>query len=199
MIDQAKNLCVMKREPLEYYLCQNYRTIVQKESLEDESWYIAYCTEFGKYACYGQGDTPEEAISSFNVEKEVFVELLYDNGKPIPLPIKEEEVNNCSGIFNVRTTPEIHSLLLFQAEKFGISLNKYVNTIISHNTGLANSSIFVNERLEAIERKLDTHHLFVCNKLKYSFSEPDNKKALKLTDEFMYANESTYFNVVPQA
>lgn len=53
-----------------------YKTIVEREEMEGKVWYIAYANELGKYACYGFGDTPEEAIKSFLKEKKAFTDYL---------------------------------------------------------------------------------------------------------------------------
>ena len=189
----------MKREALEYYLDLDYRIIVQKETLDNEIWYIAYCDELGKYACYGQGDTREEAISSFIVEKDDFIESLYSNKKVILEPINENNSIVSSGIFNVRATPQMHSLLISQAAKEGVSLNKYVNTLLSYNAGLYNASLFVNDRLNDIERKLDKHHSFVTDKLNYRFASNLEEITPKSSEVLQYTEEGEYFYNIKKA
>jgi len=39
---------------LEYYKSLEYRVIIEKDSFEEENWYIAYAHELGKKACYGE-------------------------------------------------------------------------------------------------------------------------------------------------
>lgn len=183
----------MKRKSLDYYLSLNYKIIVQRESLEDEVWYIAYCNELGKYACYGQGITYEEALSSFHVEKEVFIEALYFQNKSIPEPIPDDDLISYSGIFNVRTTPEMHGLLIQQASDAGVSLNKFVNTILAYNAGVQRTFHDMLPELEEIKQLLNMHHSFVSDKLNYRFSSPSEIQSPKSSDDWQYAIESDWF------
>jgi predicted RNase H-like HicB family nuclease len=73
---------------LNYYLNLKYKIITEKEIDNDtgETWYISYTNEFGKFSCYGLGETPEESIHSFKKELKSFVTYLYENNKFIPKP-----------------------------------------------------------------------------------------------------------------
>ncbi len=109
----------------------DYNIQIEKENYEDEKWYIAYAKELGKYSCYGKGDTPEEAVHNFLKEKDQFIEDLYQQGLPVPLPENSIDTESFSGVFNVRTSPLIHAKLVYQAKQQGISLNLYLNQILS--------------------------------------------------------------------
>ncbi len=75
-------------KPLSYYQNLHYPIIIEK----DDDRFIAYCNELGKYACYGLGKSRELALQSFIVEKEEYIELLYNLGKSIP-DIKEPNLD----------------------------------------------------------------------------------------------------------
>lgn len=118
---------------LEYYKSLDYDIIVRREELDGERWFVAYCNEFGLNACHGIGDTEEEAIASYKEEKRLFLELLYSNGESIPEPITAN--SSFSGIFTIRTTPWLHSLLASQASKNKVSVNSYVNQMLAFCVG----------------------------------------------------------------
>ena len=105
-----------------YYKSLDYDIVIRKEEMDGESWFIAYCNEFGAGACFGQGNTREDALNDFLKEKDWFIDFLYSRNEQIPEPTKEDAIY--SGIFSVRTSSWIHSMLVFQSKKQGISLKK---------------------------------------------------------------------------
>lgn len=144
---------------LKYYKNLDYDIKIEKESYEGEHWYIAYCDELGRGSCYGTGSTQQEALTNFFKDKNEFIELLYDEKKPIlePRP-KEESEPVLSGTFNVRTSPQIHGLLSQQAKERGISLNLYVNQILATASAFHEARKYFNEVCNRIEDKIDAHH-----------------------------------------
>jgi predicted RNase H-like HicB family nuclease len=118
---------------LDYYKSLDYDIVVKREELDGEKWYVAYCREFGVNACHGIGDTREEAIQSYLVEKDLFIELLYSKNEVVPEPIEPDD--SYSGIFSVRTSPWIHSMIANQAKKEGVSINAYINQILAFCAG----------------------------------------------------------------
>jgi predicted RNase H-like HicB family nuclease len=115
--------------------------------MDNEKWFIAFTVEFGLNSCHGLGKTPTEALESFYVEKDAFIAFLYENKEPIPVP-KEIEELNASGIFTVRTSPWIHSLLVKQSNEFDVSLNSYVNQLLSYGVGCDTISTMVEKKFE---------------------------------------------------
>jgi predicted RNase H-like HicB family nuclease len=76
----------MLKKDLAYYKSLQYKIIVEQEQADEETWYIAYTNELGKFACYGKGKTGADALASFEEEKNVFMGFLFENGKSIPEP-----------------------------------------------------------------------------------------------------------------
>jgi len=144
---------------LKYYRNLDYDIKIEKESYEGEHGYIAYCDELGHGSCYGTGATPQEALENFIKDKNEFIKILYDEKKPIPEPRPREEPDSIlSGIFNVRTSPQIHGLLSQQAKERGISLNLYVNQILATGSALHEAKKYFDEICNRIEDKIDAHH-----------------------------------------
>lgn len=120
-----------KRKNLDYYRGLSYPIRIELEEFDDgETQFIAYCNELGRGSCYGLSETEEQALADFKEAKDEFIEILFERGLPIPEPTNEDRGQLLSGIFNVRTTQEIHTKIARQAADKHISLNKYVNELI---------------------------------------------------------------------
>ncbi len=185
---------MLERKSLESYKSYNYNFIIQKEELDGDIWYIAYTEELGKYACYGQGNTPDEALQSLIIEKDEFIEFLYNEKSPIPLPITVEDEGLLSGVFSVRTSPQLHSSLARQAKQESISLNHYVNILLATKLAENKLSNKFGENLMRIEQKLDDHHRCVLSKLNYRFKSPiKHESSITSKEDFEYLPESDYF------
>lgn len=155
----------MLNKDLKYFLSLDYKTIIEKVLSEDESFFIAYANEFGKYACYGKGQSQVDAINSFIQEKDEFIEYLFNSGETIPEPLIESE--RFSGFFNVRTSPIVHASLVSQAKEQDISLNLYLNQILS---GAVERKALDNQILDKVGElcgKIDANHYEVTRQLKY--------------------------------
>ena len=82
----------MSNKDLKYYKYLTYNIIFEKQEIDGETWFIAFTNELGKFACYGRGETQIEALNSFMVEKDVFIEYLFSEGKEIPEPKNDMEI-----------------------------------------------------------------------------------------------------------
>jgi len=168
----------MSRKSLEYYKSIEYNIIVQPQEMDGEKWYEAYCNEFGVSACHGLGDTPSEALASFIVEKNAFIEFLFDKGEFIPEKENCTE-NTVSGVFTVRTSPWVHSSLIRQAKKEDVSLNAYINQILCYGAGSNSIAHNTNEKLREVKDVLlveTSKILEKVNALHYDTDELFNKK-----------------------
>lgn len=158
----------MSKKDLSFYLGLDYDIKVKKEYFEGESWFVAYAEELGKMACYGQGDNPAKAIESFLNEKDDFISYLFESKQAIPEPIIDgNDIEILSGTFNVRTSPAVHTLLAKVAKENRISLNLYVNQILSAAAHISEMENKLMGKLNLIEFKLDNHHSEVTGKLNY--------------------------------
>jgi predicted HicB family RNase H-like nuclease len=155
---------------LNYYKSLDYNIIIEKKKEKEEIWYIAYTNEFGKYACYGQGDTAQEAIESFYEERDIFVEYLFKEGANIPEPTTTES-EKFSGVFNVRTSSIIHAKLVQQSKDMDISLNLYLNQILSGAVERRKDEIQIMNKLSELCAQLEKHHFEVTKQLNYQKSK----------------------------
>jgi predicted HicB family RNase H-like nuclease len=134
---------------LEYYKNLEYRLIIERISFESEIYFNCYSEELGKYSCFGQGDTAEDAVNNFYAEKDDFIESLYANNLSIPEPDNYQDVL-LSGVFNLRMDPATHTLLAIQAKKNRLSLNQYVNKLIDRNL----STEIIAEKIEPMFKEM---------------------------------------------
>lgn len=80
--------------------------------------------------CVGGGDSPIEALQEAYENLDFHLECLAEEGKPIPVPSKEIDF---SGKFVVRTTKSMHEKLYKSAKAEGVSMNSYINYLLSAN------------------------------------------------------------------
>lgn len=139
----------MSQKKLQYYKDLEYNIIIKQEELDGEKWYVAYCNELGLNACHGIGEDKVSALNSFIEEKDAFIEMLYNKGDVIPDVSDEEQ--NFSGIFSVRTSSWIHSTLVLQAKLNGVSLNSFVNQLLSYGAGQRDTSLKCERRIKDLE------------------------------------------------
>lgn len=144
----------MFSKSLNYYKSLDYSINIQSKEMDGEKWYVAYCNEFGVNACHGIGSTTQEALGSFLHEKDAFIEFLFAKGEFIPEPTQVETSN--SGVFSVRTSPWLHSTLICQAKENGVSLNQYINQLLSFGAGRTFEASKVETKIDAL--RMDWAH-----------------------------------------
>jgi len=124
----------MKRKDLEYYLGLPYTTVVEKRNDGQGPYYVARVLELPH--CLIHGGSPEEAVSDLaGVEKD-WLEDCLERGIHIPEPEKQEY----SGELRLRMPPSLHRRLAITARKEGISLNSYLNSILSGSVGFGDKA-----------------------------------------------------------
>jgi len=119
----------MKKD-INYYMQLPYITEVKKIKKEDGGGYLVSIPQLGKYAFRADGSTLEEAFENLeNVKEFLFKKYIYD-GVYIPEP-KNDEENDYSGKFLMRIPKQLHRTLVENAKKENISLNQYVQFLLS--------------------------------------------------------------------
>ena len=90
-------------------------------SAEDEM-YIGLCAEFGLLSHLD--DTPEKAFAGIRQVVADVVDILQEDGDPVPEPIS---TRHYSGTLTVRVPPETHRALAMDAAEAGVSMNRLVS------------------------------------------------------------------------
>jgi predicted HicB family RNase H-like nuclease len=160
----------MSHKDLKYYKNLEYTILIERINEDNISAYIAYSNELGKFACYGKGKTQVEAINNFLIEKDEFIEYLFNARETINEP-KQADSESYSGFFNVRTSSLIHANLVVQAKQMNISLNLYLNQILAGAVERKMSENLILDKIGELCGKLESHHFEVTRQLKYQVEE----------------------------
>ncbi len=92
---------------------------------EEDGEFIGLCAEFPSLSWLA--DTQTEALSGIvDLVKGILADMA-EHGEEIPVPLS---LRSFSGHFMVRTTPETHRRLTIRAEESGVSLNRYINSML---------------------------------------------------------------------
>lgn len=129
---------------LQYYLGKNYPILIYPA---EEGGYVAEIEELP--GCITQGETLEEVSDRINNARQLWIEQSYEDGLEIPLPRTEEEY---SGKFIVRIPIYLHRRLAEQAMRESVSLNQYVETILTAGTTRADTKNEIEKVIAEIKR-----------------------------------------------
>ncbi len=124
----------MKMKSIDDYMKINYSIEITKIPEEEGGGYSASIPMLGKFAFIADGDTINQAIGNLNkIKKEIFAEYIA-KGIIIPEPsTKELEKEEYSGKLQLRIPKTLHKRLSDEASKEGISLNQYLNYLLTAN------------------------------------------------------------------
>ncbi len=126
-----------------------YPIEITEFSEDDGGGYMATIPQLGKYTFIGDGDSIEEAIKDLEEVKKHYFELFLNEGIEIPYPKTTEEDIFFSGKLSVRMPKYLHQMLSESAKKNNVSLNSYINSLLSMNQVVSElKSIKRSERRE---------------------------------------------------
>lgn len=121
----------MNMKNLAYYLGLPYTTVVEKRDDGQGPYFVARVLELPH--CLIHGESPEEAVSDLAEVKKDWLADCLERGIHIPEPEKQDY----SGELRLRMPPSLHRRLAITARKEGISLNSYLNNILSGSVGFS--------------------------------------------------------------
>ncbi len=113
----------IKRPPLEYYLNLAYPIQIYPEL--DGGYSVSIKDLPG---CISQGETKQEALEMIEDARIGWLEVAYAHNDPIPEPQPEPTY---SGKLLLRMPKGLHQRLAERASREGVSLNQYVNVLLS--------------------------------------------------------------------
>ena len=116
---------------LDYYMSLPY--VIEVVAISDSlgGGFTARLPGMGRFAITGDGETTEEAIKNLESAKRDRFEYYLKNGIKIPEPKGEKE--DFSGRFVIRMPKVLHRQLVSVAKQNGVSLNQFVNYLLSTN------------------------------------------------------------------
>ena len=117
---------------------KNYRVALQ---YDPDGYWIAEHPELP--GCIADGETAQEALSSLDISRELWIESRLATGLEVPEP---QEAPQYSGRFVLRIPKSLHRDLANEAETEGVSLNSFVsNVLASRHTRKEQSVSFVSQ------------------------------------------------------
>lgn len=122
----------MKKD-LNNYIKLKYPIKINPIPKDKGGGFEASIPQLGRYAFIGDGETIEEAIKDLEKTKKEYFRDYVKKGIKIPEP-KVEEEEDYSGKFMIRVPKFLHKYLSEEAKKNGISLNQYMNVLLSMNS-----------------------------------------------------------------
>jgi len=114
---------------LEEYIARPYARILTPD--RETGTYTAEVLEFP--GCFGQGDTPDEAIRDLEASMEAWIEATLAAGGAVPEPL---ETRNFSGHISLRLPKSYHQQIALLAEVDGVSINQWIVNAIAERTGM---------------------------------------------------------------
>ena len=117
------------------YMKLNYKMEIVEDP--DEGGYVIALPELP--GCLSTGETIEEAIENIKDAKKVWLELMIEDGREIPLP--ESSLDDYSGQFKIRIPKSLHRSLVDHAKREGVSMNQYCVYLLSYNDASVSSKM----------------------------------------------------------
>lgn len=118
---------------VEYYMGLPYTIELHRDA--EEGWFVRVKEWPG---CMSQGDTAEDALADMREVIPLWIESSLKSGYQIPEPRAEDEY---SGKFVVRVPRSLHRELVQGAVSEGVSLNQYINVVLSRAVGESRQSV----------------------------------------------------------
>ena len=110
-----------------------YATLVRPLTVEEGGGYLAAFLDIP--GCYGDGETPEEALQDAEWALQSWLETAKEFGDPIPIT-----KDQYSGQWRLRIPKNLHAELAYRAKYEGVSLNTLVATILAQYAGSVSAS-----------------------------------------------------------
>lgn len=107
----------------ENFMNKNYRVALQYDS---DGYWIAEHPELP--GCKADGETAQEALSSLDISRELWIESRLATDLEVPEP---QEAPQYSGRFVLRIPKSLHRELANEAAAEGVSLNSFVSNILA--------------------------------------------------------------------
>jgi predicted RNase H-like HicB family nuclease len=107
----------------EKFMNKNYRVALQ---YDPDGYWIAEHPELP--GCKADGETTQEALSSLDISRGLWIESRLATGLEVPEP---QEAPEYSGKFVLRIPKSLHRDLANEAEAEGVSLNCFVSNILA--------------------------------------------------------------------
>ncbi len=115
---------VSRTKTIAGYLALPYGRVLSREA---DGRYSASVLEWP--GCYGEGETAGEANESLEASMAAWVEVMIEDGDPIPEPLAREY----SGKLLLRLSRDTHRALAIRSQAEGVSINHLVDSFVQRS------------------------------------------------------------------
>ena len=151
-----------ERQDLEHYLALPYTVQLQRDG---DHWFAQVVELPG---CMTEGDSATEAAEMILDALTGWIATALEDGLPIPEP---RPVEDYSGRFVVRVPRSLHRDLVCAAEREGVSLNQYINLVLSQTAGQSFSYARIAEA-RSVHQPLSLSHAVAEEEAKFDPMRP---------------------------
>lgn len=88
---------------------------------EEDGVHVATCLEMSTLKAHGK--TMESALKNIKKAVRISVKWMQDENEPVPEPFGLKKYR---GHLSLRTTPDVHRLIIMKAKEQGVSVNQYI-------------------------------------------------------------------------
>ena len=134
---------------VEYYLHLNYPITIYRA---EEGGYVAEVEDLP--GCITEGETLEEVTQGIEDARKGWIQAAYEDDIEIPLPRTDEEY---SGKFMIRIPKHLHRRSAEKARREGVSLNQYVESILSAGVATQNVIDEIKTELDKISKQIKVY------------------------------------------
>ena len=121
-----KEVRVLQKKDLRYYLNVNYPITIEKYTESDgKEYFVAEIPDLP--GCGAEGKTIEETLKKLEEAKRAWIEVSLERGLEISEPATEDQF---SGKFLLRIPAKLHRQLALKAKRQSTSLNQYIRSIL---------------------------------------------------------------------
>lgn len=134
---------------------KNLRSLMNKKyrvslHFDPDGYWVAEHPELP--GCVADGETGQEALSSLDEARELWIESRLATGLEVPEPQEEPQY---SGKFVLRIAKSMHRELAREADAEGVSLNTHISNLLAgRNAATTSPSAHVQEDLQGILRNV---------------------------------------------
>lgn len=167
----------VQQHPISYYLSQAYPIMLYPDAI---AGYTAEIKDLP--GCITQGETVEEAVQNLEEAKLLWLETAYEDGMDIPNPSTTVQY---SGRFALRMPKTLHREVAEQAQEEGLSINQYLNWLITKNNQIRQNLSLIVREFTARSQKAMTLQIEVTKKgkqltLEQELDIPDGKMTIEI-------------------
>jgi predicted RNase H-like HicB family nuclease len=139
--------------------------------------------------CSAFGKTQEEALGELQDAIAAWINAAKEIGNPVPQPSQPPAESAHSGKVLLRTTRELHAMLARAAKDEGVSLNHYINQVLSIAIGQRTAEQLVTYREPS--RSFGVWHMSAVETLEFANLRPFEGRSFALTPRNWFGLGST--------